>query len=301
MTLLFAMIISHENHEKVQNKPINFIMTRKIHPSIWLCPALAVIFFSCAASPQVKETPPNPPTIETIIEETPPEVYSIENKSQPIEAKAQETPQAAASPQENTIASVTPYSLVPEGFTWNKQLPPAQAPVKPEKPEVPEFIMGKGVISPEAMSAFLLAANSGADKEFVENLAFFYIEEAAVEGINHDTAFAQMCLETGFLSFTGLVSPEQNNFCGLGAIGPGQPGEWFPDPRTGVRAHIQHLKAYATDTPLNQELVDPRYFLVSFGSSPAIRGLAGTWAADRLYAEKIANILERLYNFAYGI
>jgi hypothetical protein len=299
------MIISHEKHENLQNKPINFIMTRKIHPFIWLCPAFAVIFFSCAASPQVKETPSNPSAVETIvettIEEIPPEASSIESKSQPIEANAQETPQAAANSQENTILAVIPSSLVPEGFTWNKQLPQAQAPVKPEKPEVPEFIMGKGIISPEAMSAFLLAANSVADKEFVENLAFFYIEESEVEGVNHDTAFAQMCLETGFLSFTGLVSPEQNNFCGLGAIGPGQPGEWFPDPRTGVRAHIQHLKAYATDKPLTQELVDPRYFLVSFGSSPAIRGLSGTWAADRLYADKIANILERLYNFAYGI
>jgi hypothetical protein len=161
--------------------------------------------------------------------------------------------------------------------------------------------MGEGILSQEAMSAFLLAANPWAEKEFVEDLAFIYIEEAAVEGINHDTAFAQMCLETGYLKFTGLVSPEQNNFCGLGATGPGQPGERFPDPRTGVRAHIQHLKAYATDKPLKQELVDPRYYYVRFGSSPAIRGLSGTWATDELYADKIASILERLYNFAYGI
>jgi len=273
-------------------------MTRKVPPFIWLSPVFAIIFFSCAASPQVKETPPNPPVIE---ENLPIVIGSVENESLPIEAIAQETPQVTESSQENAILAVIPFSLVPEGFTWNKKSPSAQVPVKPEKPAVPEHIMGKGLISPEAMSAFLLAANSGADKEFVENLMFIYIEESAVEGVNHDTAFAQMCLETGFLSFTGLVSPDQNNFCGLGAIGPGQPGEWFPDPRTGVRAHIQHLKAYATDTPLEQELVDPRYYFVRFGSSPAIRGLSGTWAADHLYADKIANILERLYNFASEI
>jgi len=232
--------------------------------------------------------------IETIAEENPP----IEPIVEPIEI---------AETKNSDLETVIPFSLVPEGFTWgnqlplSKQVPPARPPVKPEKPEIPDHIMGKGLISPEAMSAFLLAANSAVEKEFVENLAFFYIEESAAEGVNHDTAFAQMCLETGFLSFTGLVSPEQNNFCGLGSIGPGQPGEWFPDPRTGVRAHIQHLKAYATDTPLEQELVDPRYFFVRFGSSPAIRGLSGTWAADLLYADKIASILERLYNFAYGI
>ena len=122
-----------------------------------------------------------------------------------------------------------------------------------------------------------------------------YIEEAAAEGVNHDMAFAQMCLETGFLRFGGLVSAGMNNFCGLGAIGPGQEGEVFPDPRAGVRAHIQHLKGYATDLPLNGELVDPRYRWVRKGSSPRIRELAGTWAADKSYGDKINRILERMY------
>jgi hypothetical protein len=280
-------------------------MTRKLSPCIWLCPVFAVIFFACAASPQVKETPPSLPSIgtetgtETAIETV---IETTTEGNSPIEVVVE-----VVENKNGSLEAVIPFSLVPEGFTWgnqlplNKRLPPAQVPVEPAKPAVPEFIMGKGIISPEAMSAFLLAANSLAEKEFVENLASFYIEESAAEGVNHDTAFAQMCLETGYLSFKGLVTPEQNNFCGLGAIGPGQPGEWFPDPRTGVRAHIQHLKAYATDTPLKHELVDPRYFFVSFGSSPAIRGLSGTWAADLLYADKIASILERLYNFAYGI
>jgi hypothetical protein len=108
-----------------------------------------------------------------------------------------------------------------------------------------------------------------------------------------------MCLETGFLKFGGLVKPEWNNFCGLGAIGPEQPGLIFPDPRTGVRAHIQHLKAYATNEPLKGELVDPRYRYVRLGSSPKIDGLAGTWAADRMYAVKIAGILQNLYDFSF--
>jgi hypothetical protein len=124
------------------------------------------------------------------------------------------------------------------------------------------------------------------------------VEESYAEGVNHDTAFAQMCLETGFLRYGGLVSPDMNNFCGLGSTGPGHPGEIFPDPRTGVRAHIQHLKAYASEEPLNGTLVDPRYRYVKYGSSPAIDGLAGTWAADPKYAEKITAILERLYEFS---
>jgi hypothetical protein len=291
-----------------KNKPINSIMARKIRSSVRFYPAFAVIFFSCAASPMIKEKPSNPPvietSIETVVETAIKESPTVESQSMETITPVPEAPQAAASPPENVIpAVVSSVSSMAEAAIplWSRQLPPAQAPVRPEVPAVPEFIMGNGLISPEAMSAFLLRTNPEAEKEFVEDLAFIYIEESVVEGVNHDTAFAQMCLETGFLSFTGVVSPEQNNFCGLGTIGPGQPGERFPDPRTGVRAHIQHLKAYATDTPLKQELVDPRFYFVRFGSSPAIRGLSGTWAADRLYADKITNILERLYNYAYGI
>jgi hypothetical protein len=159
--------------------------------------------------------------------------------------------------------------------------------------------MGKGLTAPDHLADFLLATNSRADRKFTEELAAFYIEEAALEGVNHDIAFAQMCLETGFLRYGGLVTPDMNNFCGLGSIGPGQRGEEFPDPRTGVRAHIQHLKGYATDEPLRQELVDPRYHWIRYGSVPVITGLAGTWATDREYGNKINSILQRLYNFSF--
>ncbi|MDR2020201.1 MAG: glucosaminidase domain-containing protein [Treponema sp.] len=157
--------------------------------------------------------------------------------------------------------------------------------------------MGKGFNDPEKLTAFLLDSNPNADPRFTAELARLYTEEAAVEGVNHDIAFAQMCLETGFLRYGGLVTPDMNNFCGLGSIGPGQNGERFPSPRIGVRAHIQHLKAYATDEELRGELVDPRYRWVRYGSAPDITGLAGTWAADKEYALKIRTILDRLYSY----
>lgn len=158
-------------------------------------------------------------------------------------------------------------------------------------------IMGKGETGAGILASFLLVANDGADPDFVKELVSYYLEESEVEGVNHDVAFAQMCLETGFLRYGGLVTPDMNNFCGLGAIGPGEPGETFSSPRIGVRAHIQHLKAYATDKPLERDSVDPRQRWVRKGSAPAIKHLAGTWAADRQYADKIGIILTRLYRF----
>jgi hypothetical protein len=174
-----------------------------------------------------------------------------------------------------------------------------EAPEPPERPipEIPLYILGTGQVAPELLSGFLLSINPDAGEEFSTDLARFYAEEAEIEGVNHDVAFAQMCLETGFLRYGNLVTADMNNFCGLGAIGIEQRGERFAEPRIGVRAHIQHLKAYATEEPLRQELVDPRYRWVRYGSAPTIYGLAGTWATDKNYAEKIKSILERLYRF----
>jgi hypothetical protein len=166
----------------------------------------------------------------------------------------------------------------------------------PERPMVPEYIMGTGVMNAERLRAFLVSSNPDADPVFVQELVGMYIEEASIENVNHDVAFSQMCLETGFLKYGNLVTPDMNNFCGLGSIDAEHIGERFPDPRTGVRAHIQHLKAYGTDEPLKQELVDPRYkWVTPKGKAPDIMGLAGKWAIDPQYGEKITLLLRRLY------
>ena len=160
----------------------------------------------------------------------------------------------------------------------------------------PVLIMGSGLMTSAELSSFFMENNPDADEQRVARLAGLYISECAVEGVNSDVAFVQMCLETGFLRFQGLVSADMNNFCGLGSVGPGQPGHSFADERTGVRAHVQHLKAYGSSDPLNGDLVDPRFHYVTpRGKSPDIQGLAGTWAADRLYGDKLLDLLERLY------
>lgn len=167
----------------------------------------------------------------------------------------------------------------------------------PERKVPPLDIMGAGSMDADRLSAFLVSHNPGADPERAGRLASFYIEESSIEGVNADVAFVQMCLETGFLKFGGLVTEDMHNYCGLGSIGPGQPGLSFPDERTGVRAHVQHLKGYGSADPLVLELVDPRYKYVNpKGKAPTVHGLAGTWAADREYGNKLEGLLDRLFN-----
>ena len=163
-------------------------------------------------------------------------------------------------------------------------------------------IMDIGQLNAEQLSTYFVSRNSEADKEHIKEFAQYYIDEAAAEGINSDVAFAQMCLETGFLRFGGLVQPEFHNYCGLGAMDADHPGEIFETEELGVRAHIQHLQAYATteDVALHKELVDPRYNWVHKTKYiETIYELAGTWATDPQYGQKIEANLVNMENFNY--
>ena len=80
------------------------------------------------------------------------------------------------------------------------------------------------------------------------------------EGVRGDIAFAQSCLETGNFSFAGsAVTLEQNNFCGMGVTANGLKGNSFSTAQLGIRAQVQHLKAYASTEPLKGECIDPRF------------------------------------------
>ncbi len=158
-------------------------------------------------------------------------------------------------------------------------------------------LLDAGQLNANQLAHFFTSRNTEADPEHIRQFAQYYIDEAAAEGINSDVAFAQMCLETGYLRFGGLVQPEFHNYCGLGAMDAEHPGEIFETEKLGVRAHIQHLQAYATteDIVLHKELVDPRYNWVHKTKFVEdIFGLAGNWASDPLYGEKLDNILNQL-------
>jgi hypothetical protein len=157
------------------------------------------------------------------------------------------------------------------------------------------YIMDQGQCTAEDFSAMLLFYNPKLEMERVESLAKTYILEAQKEGVNQDIAFIQMCLETGFLTYTGSVKPQQNNFAGLGAVNKYTQGEHFPDVQTGVRAHIQHLKAYASKHNLLHDLVDVRFRFVKRGSAPTIYDLSGKWASDKEYALKLEDLLSRMF------
>jgi hypothetical protein len=126
-------------------------------------------------------------------------------------------------------------------------------------------------------------------------LVTWFYEEASDEGVRGDVALAQSLFETAYFQFGNLVDPKQYNFAGLGATGPGHPGYTFDNAQLGIRAQIQHLKAYASTKPLNKTCIDERFGLVSRGVSHTMGGLSGRWAVPGIgYGDSIVKILNEM-------
>ena len=134
----------------------------------------------------------------------------------------------------------------------------------------------------------------------IEQFAKIVYEEAKAEGVRAEVVFAQCMLETGFLKYGGDVLPNQYNFAGIGATGAVH-GASFENVRVGVRAHVQHLKAYASLDGLTQQCVDPRFNLVARGCAQYVEWLGMKenpkgygWASAKNYGPNIVNMVRSL-------
>ena len=139
------------------------------------------------------------------------------------------------------------------------------------------------------------------DAPTIEKFCQIYVEEAKAEGVKVEVAFMQAMVETGWLKFGGAVQISQYNFAGIGALDGGAQGATFKTVREGVRAQIQHLKAYANEKPLNNTQVDPRFHLVKRGSAKYVEWLGQKenpngygWATAEDYGYKILRLIKEL-------
>lgn len=146
--------------------------------------------------------------------------------------------------------------------------------------ETKTAIMGEAQATAQQMALYCRSKNAEPQITSctLEELAGMFLEEGRAEGVRGDVAWAQSLHETGYFKFGGIVLPTQNNFAGIGALNGNATGQaaTFPDPRTGVRAQIQHLKAYASTEPLVNACVDPRFSLVTRGCAPWVEWLGAS-------------------------
>ena len=186
-----------------------------------------------------------------------------------------------------------------------KQEPaPVAVPVPLDVPQTAsaydDAILGTPLASPEQCVRYLLSQNPApAISVSPEELVSYYFEEGRREGIRPDVAFAQAMKETGFFRYGGTVTADQNNYCGLGTTSAVVKGAYFPSSQLGVRAHIQHLLAYASTRKPAEPVVDPRYELVrgTYGTNTLNRweDLNGRWAVPgNSYGQSILSMVRAI-------
>lgn len=170
-------------------------------------------------------------------------------------------------------------------------------------------IMGKSEVDWEQLAGYFRSSRNKYPSDIlgkggapdIETFSRIYCEEAEAEGVRPEVAFVQTMKETGWLQYGGDAQIQQYNFAGLGTTGGGVQGNSFRDVRTGVRAQIQHLKAYATEKSLNNTCVDERYEFVDKGSAPYVEWLGQNenpkgagWATGRNYGYDIVKMIKQI-------
>jgi len=158
-------------------------------------------------------------------------------------------------------------------------------------------VMGTGSLNPKSVIAYAKSKNpalNGGDIAIINE----YFNQAGIEGVNVDIAIAQMLYWTNYLKQNKATC----NYGGLSRIN-GWNGRFPYKMRDGmlegVRAHIQHLKGYAKEIPV-QNIVDPRYRVAY---ERGFRGInfeqvCGKWSENPGYGQKIENILRELYRIS---
>lgn len=140
----------------------------------------------------------------------------------------------------------------------------------------------------------------------LEQLTQYFVWEGNVENVRGDIAFAQSIVETGWFRYGGQVQCGQNNYGGIGATDGGGQGASFPDANTGVRAQIQHLRAYAdpsatscSQPPLHTPCADPRFDAVQpKGKAPTWDHMGnGNWATSPNYGANVLNMYNRMRTY----
>jgi len=166
-------------------------------------------------------------------------------------------------------------------------------------------VMGRSrVTAPQLAAWFRSKGKTSKATVSIDALAGHFISEGADEGVAGDLAFAQAIVETGYFTFSTRVLPSFNNFSGLGAVDGGTGAATFASAELGVRAQIQHLRAYAdptvTTAKLAHPVIDPRFSLVApKGKAPTWEQFGnGIWATDPGYAAKVLGNYQQILDFA---
>jgi N-acetylmuramoyl-L-alanine amidase len=175
-------------------------------------------------------------------------------------------------------------------------------------------ILGKATATYAQAEAWVKSIKS-ANKLLLENLPIIW-KAAEGNGINPVLMLAQVCLETGYFNFGGVLNASFHNTCGLKTTKGGGDYEAnahmrFKSWEEGIQAHADHLGLYAgakncpkyspntknypnDNYKANGTTMDPRHFTYLYGKYTTVESLSGTWATDKKYANNLKNMMSRI-------
>ena len=145
------------------------------------------------------------------------------------------------------------------------------------------------------------AKKQGADPDFIEQAQTFY-DVSVKHGIDPAVTYAQSAKETNYFKFTGVVSKDHFNPCGLkitvgGSDTDKQAHKKFKDWNEGITAQVHHLALYAGQTgfPYDEDKTpDPRHFPFLMGTAKHVEDLGAKWAPSKTYGWETAIVMYSL-------
>jgi hypothetical protein len=211
-------------------------------------------------------------------------VSGKDNRQAEVKAASADFEYPAPKPQ---VQNYQPYHNINAGYSAERYIPAIPS----------RSIIDSGSLSPEGVIKFAGERKHSALSKNDVAIIHEYFKEAVIEGVNVDIAIAQMLYVTDF--FRNKQRLASFNYAGLSPRPQRKFNGSFNSMTEGVRAHIQHLKAYAKE-PLKQSKVDPRYDLAYKLGYRGMRleQLYGHWAQNQQYGQKIDNILCDLYQYS---
>jgi hypothetical protein len=204
--------------------------------------------------------------------------------------------------QRGTLGQLSRYDNPAPGQNSPLPLPPGYRLAVQD--QFPVFIMERGRLSRNVIVSYIASKGAAMNRQQIDALAAAYIQEAGEEGVNHDIAIAQMCYATSFLNNRPFLATY--NYAGLNTdIGISvRGGSSHFNYAEGVRAHIQHLKGYASTVWPRKEIVDRRYNLLVtsgiMGTVTTLDDLIAAWSPYNAagYGAGIKAILREMYQFS---
>lgn len=222
-------------------------------------------------------------------------------------AKRKERPQGVPRPIPESWW--TALKRLEQAFTGEKPEPTtgrtlaAVAPAATGAVTVRTKLLARPRVTRKALERYMLARAHGRySDDDVRTILTRYIGTSKAVGLDPLLVVSQMVLETGNLRSHWSQRPRRNP-AGIGVTGEPGVGISFPSWDKAVRAHVGRLLAYAIPkgegTAAQRELIDEALAWRSLpddrrGRAPTLEGLAGTWAADARYADKIARVANEI-------